>query len=499
MNAIRLRNYRCFEDTGLIELKRINLLVGANSSGKSSFLKFFPLLKQSLNIRLNGVFRWLGNDVDFKDFKNTVQEGKDTIWIDYKIDDFFIYSRLFNNKILNNRKSIPNVYVSFSIVPLHEHFDMIENIHIEYAATSIDIKIENDNVSLFVNGLSTQNTKGLQIITQNNEAIFPRLLFQYKGDQNHGWMTSPSILRQKIVSEVRKLGGRFSEGHRFLLFDTYPISFDNFKKGLDGMSDKVVSNLIAQHLYDMCIMYNINSLIDSLNINLLRVASNVVYIKPVRATIERYYRFQNLDMDDIDADGANLPMFLYNLERKALDAFNNWLSMHFHFEVFIKSSDGHIELLVSETGKTPRNTVDLGFGYTQLLPILAVIWKAIFLEAESVQTEASSEDHIVVIEQPELHLHPKFQGKFAEMLSIITRLGHEKKLNVRFIIETHSETILNKLGDFVESRLLYPEDVSVLMIEQDNNGCSQIKPTEYTKEGFLKEWPKNFMEDVDDD
>lgn len=224
MNAIRLRNYRCFEDTGLIELKRINLLVGANSSGKSSFLKFFPLLKQSLNIRLNGVFRWLGNDVDFKDFKNTVQEGKDTIWIDYKIDDFFIYSRLFNNKILNNRKSIPNVYVSFSIVPLHEHFDMIENIHIEYAATSIDIKIENDNVSLFVNGLSTQNTKGLQIITQNNEAIFPRLLFQYKGDQNHGWMTSPSILREKIVSEVRKLGGRFSEGHRFLLFDTYPIS-----------------------------------------------------------------------------------------------------------------------------------------------------------------------------------------------------------------------------------------------------------------------------------
>ena len=37
------------------------------------------------------------------------------------------------------------------------------------------------------------------------------------------------------------------------------------------------------------------------------------------------------------------------------------------------------------------------------------------------------------------------------------------------------------------------------MMEQDNNGCSQIKLTEYTKEGFLKEWPKNFMEDVDVD
>lgn len=497
MNAIRLRNYRCFEDTGLIELKRINLLVGANSSGKSSFLKFFPLLKQSLNIKLNGVFRWLGNDVDFKDFRNTVQEGKDAIYIEYKVDNFYQYSRLFNTRLLNNRKMIPDVHVSFSIVPLHEHFDMIENIHIEYAATTIDVKFEeNDKVSLSVNRLSTDNTKGLQIIAQNNDAIFPRLLFMYKGDEKHGWMTSPVFLRQKILSEVQKLGGRFSEGHRFLLFDTYPISFDNFKKGLNGMSDKEVPNLIAQHLYDMCVMYNINSLIDSLNINLLKVASNVVYIKPIRATIERYYRFQNLDMDDIDADGANLPMFLYNLEEKAFEAFNDWLSMHFSFKVYIKSSDGHIELFVSEEGKTPRNTVDLGFGYTQLLPILAVIWRAVFLEANSIRTEVSQENHIIVIEQPELHLHPIFQGKFAEMLSIITRLGHDRKLNVRFIIETHSETILNKLGDYVESRILYPEDISVLMLEQDKTGRSKITPTEYTKDGFLKEWPQNFMEDV---
>ena len=70
MKSIRLKNYRCFKDTGSIELKPINLLLGANSSGKSSILKFFPLLKQSMGIRLNGVFRWLGNDVDFKDFNN---------------------------------------------------------------------------------------------------------------------------------------------------------------------------------------------------------------------------------------------------------------------------------------------------------------------------------------------------------------------------------------------------------------------------------------------
>ena len=70
MNTLRLKKYRCFEDTGDINLKPLTLLVGANSSGKSSFLKFFPLLKHSIGIRKNGVFLWYSDDVDFKDFKN---------------------------------------------------------------------------------------------------------------------------------------------------------------------------------------------------------------------------------------------------------------------------------------------------------------------------------------------------------------------------------------------------------------------------------------------
>lgn len=56
MDTLRLKNFRCFEDTGIIDIKPITFLVGSNSSGKSSFLKFFPLLKQSVNVKRNGVF-----------------------------------------------------------------------------------------------------------------------------------------------------------------------------------------------------------------------------------------------------------------------------------------------------------------------------------------------------------------------------------------------------------------------------------------------------------
>ena len=85
MNTLRLKNYRCFEDTGDISLKPLTLLVGANSSGKSSFLKFFPLLKQSIGIRKNGVFLWYSDDVDFKDFKNTVRNGEGNIIINMEL------------------------------------------------------------------------------------------------------------------------------------------------------------------------------------------------------------------------------------------------------------------------------------------------------------------------------------------------------------------------------------------------------------------------------
>ena len=87
MDQLRLRNYRCFDDTGDINLKPITLLLGANSSGKSSFIKFFPLMQQSLETRVNGLFLWDGQYVDFKNFKNTVRNGEGDITIDYTIGE----------------------------------------------------------------------------------------------------------------------------------------------------------------------------------------------------------------------------------------------------------------------------------------------------------------------------------------------------------------------------------------------------------------------------
>src|SRR4028119_355925 len=75
MDSIRVERLRCLGDTGYIQLKPITVLLGQNSSGKSSFLRILPLLKQSVESRTTGPILWSGSLVDFGNFKDAHQTG----------------------------------------------------------------------------------------------------------------------------------------------------------------------------------------------------------------------------------------------------------------------------------------------------------------------------------------------------------------------------------------------------------------------------------------
>ncbi len=70
MFSYRIQNLRSLSDTGEINLKPINILLGANSSGKSTFLRSFPLFKQSISNSTKGPILWYGDFVDFGTFKD---------------------------------------------------------------------------------------------------------------------------------------------------------------------------------------------------------------------------------------------------------------------------------------------------------------------------------------------------------------------------------------------------------------------------------------------
>lgn len=499
MESIRLKNYRCFKDTGNIAIKPINLFVGANSSGKSSVLKFFPLLKQTMDVRLNGVFLWLGKYVDFKDFQNTVLQGEKCIEVEYTIKKLNIISRTNND-----RGRLNDVHVHFSIVGKNEHFDRLRDLSIFFDNTIVEITFNEDNYANIKTGEEdSSKIEGLKIRYSQTNSIFPVFFFSYK-KAIESLISSmyPSIYMQKMKNIGGKIDERFNRAGNPRIFERFPKTYTDFKKGILGICKRDgIENFdenIIKSLYSKALIYNIETLIDSLNYDALQFSSNLVYVKPLRATIERYYRFQNLDVDEIDSDGTNLPMYLYNLPKERLDQFKKWLSDVFNFDIEINPLEGHIELLISEKGKTFRNPVDLGFGYTQMLPILAIVWKAMFIDTFVPEPyKKRNNEHIVVIEQPELHLHPRFQAVFARMLATAIKFNKDKGNDVRFIIETHSETILNVLGEEVEKGSVDNDDIGVYLFEQDKYGISTVRTSSYTKEGYLESWPKNFMEYAD--
>jgi len=488
MDALRLQNFRCIEDSGMIDIKPINFLVGSNSSGKSSFLKFFPLIKQSIGKRKKGVFLWNGGNVDFQNFSTTVKNGEKVIKISLLINDINWTRRLRVQKAI----TINSVGVEFNIKS-EGNFDRLVLLNINLGEQFISCSFdEGRTVSIAVNNLSSHLLKD-KIFYQDTSSLFPRFIYSNSGrideEYSYGCMTrlKEIAVRHSINSSVRNL---------YPLYSSVVLSKNELRKrivkcwNITNISDDELNEIQSLITY-----YNINNILDSININILQFAENMIYVGPLREATDRYYRYQNLAVDEIEPDGSNLAMFLYNLREDMVEHLNEWIKELFRFNVRVEATVGHVQILIKENDKLERNLVDSGFGYTQVLPILVNIWKALYLDTNQPDSpEIKKDEHLIAIEQPELHLHPRFQSWFAEMLVKVINKCKEDKKDIRFVIETHSEMILNKIGEMIALNHFSRNDVQIIIFNAQNEDMEKyIERAEYTTDGFLTNWPIGFF------
>lgn len=490
MDYIRLRNYRCFDDTGNIELRPINLMVGANSSGKSSIVKLFPLIKQSMGNKRNGVFLWYGDDVDFKDFRNVVKNGSSTLEMEFSIASHHFSTR----GDVRSADSCTNIVVIIQIASKDDNFDYLKSLSIIYADQSIVFQFNENRSTVKVVINNTPIEEGFDtIFSHSTNSLLPRLLFSR---DNHFSDEAPNW----CVEQIKNIFG----------FGKYTQYRRIYRTLLLGSKADTVSYLVNQMgcepetmnrnrlwLNNTYLLMHLNDLIDGINLHMLSISRNMSYVGPLRATTQRYYRFQNYAVESIDSDGKNLAMFLFNLEDDAKKAFREWTMNLFGFELLVKPVEGSVELLVSERTEEPRNMVDLGFGYTQLLPILAIIWYTIYKASPvSEDDNEGQNEYIIAIEQPELHLHPRLQGLFARMLSVVIRYTKNRNIDLRFVIETHSEIIASKLGEFVAMKELDKYDINVYLFNALKEGMPRyVEKSGYSMDGQLTNWPFGFFSD----
>lgn len=123
--------------------------------------------------------------------------------------------------------------------------------------------------------------------------------------------------------------------------------------------------------------------------------------------------------------------------------------------------------------------IHVGFGFTQVLPIIVA---ALF----------ASEGDILVIENPEVHLHPRGQALMGTFLSEVAAAG------VQVIIETHSDHVLNGVRRAVK-RGLSPQDVALYFFRPRDGDAAQFVTPQLDTAGNIDYWPEGFFDQFDKD
>ena len=124
-------------------------------------------------------------------------------------------------------------------------------------------------------------------------------------------------------------------------------------------------------------------------------------------------------------------------------------------------------------------STNVGFGITYTLPVLVAL-----LSAEK--------GSLVLLENPEAHLHPRGQVKIGGLMALAAKSG------IQVLVETHSDHILNGIRLSIHSGALSPTDVSLNYLERrEYNSGSRvvINSPQVDKNGRLDHWPEGFFDE----
>ena len=194
---------------------------------------------------------------------------------------------------------------------------------------------------------------------------------------------------------------------------------------------------------------------------------------------------------DSDPWGADVPSRFASLEfrdkagwaalKAKLDAFGRESGLFDDFTVnqLTRFEGGPFQLQVRKFGKNGRkgprrNLADVGFGISQALPTLAALFRA-------------DGPSMFLLQQPELHLHPSAQAALGSLFCETASAGRQ------LIVETHSDYLLNRIRLDVRDRRtnLKPEEVAILYFERGDPDV-RIHPIRFDGDGNVRDTPPNY-------
>lgn len=432
LKRLKLTNFKSWSEAD-VKFGRITGLFGTNSSGKSSFIQFLLLLKQT-------------------------RESSDRA---SALD-------------LNGR-----------LVELGTAEDVI-HAHDSKLRMAFDLEFEHRN--------RPEDKTLMRLIDSANEATLNRAvrarLQVYKGA-----FRSRSLTHCFGDAKFRLRKNDKSDTDFTLLADTPGRSF-SFER-TKGRRWPLPGPVMTYRFPDQARAYFTNSgFLADLEAAFEAALDKIYYLGPLRAPPKRDYFWSRSRPGDVGARGERTIDAIIAAEdagekrntrwRGRLRPFSHvvayWLRElelvdEFRVVEVAKGSNRWETKVRTAAGGAEVMLTDVGFGVSQVLPVIVLLHYV-------------PEGSTVLLEQPEIHLHPLAQTGLADV--IVNAATHRK---VQVIVESHSEHLLLRLQRRVAERRIESEDVALYFCDVSRS-TSRVDSLDLDMFGNIQNWPDRFMGDA---
>ncbi|MDR2897619.1 MAG: DUF3696 domain-containing protein [Spirochaetaceae bacterium] len=445
LQELGIQNFKGWKDTGTIKMAPITLFFGANSSGKSSIGQLLMLLKQT---------------IESPDRKAVFYPGGKNSAVQLGSYQEMVYHRNPENNIaFNYRWTLPT--------PLHIV----------------------DPVTDTKEPASKKSFSGNQLHFES-EVTFAEKVLQVKQFRYRLYNDRKSQ-ELSVNYERHKIEGKYQ----------YQVSSEEYKLIRKQMRAWALKETVRFYGFpDEVVAYYQNAeFVQELALEQEKLFQSMHYLGPLRTKTDRLYTWGGITPESVGFSGENTVAAIlaarnrkislktrtsYKPLEEILAKKLNEMGLIEDFKVN-QLSDQRQEYEVKIKTKGSSDWVDLpdvGFGISQLLPVL-------------VQCFYAPANSIIIMEQPEIHLHPSAQSALADvMIDVINSKENGADRNIQLIIETHSEHFLQRLQRRIAEDAVSQDKIAAYFADSTKNPAT-LESLQIDESGNIQNWPENFFGD----
>ncbi|BEM23907.1 AAA family ATPase [Serratia marcescens] len=524
--------YKAFNEFDL-SIKPLTILLGANSCGKSAIINSLLMLSQTVDtasisesaLRLNGKKVGMGESLNIIKDKNhdnilsfsfefdeskVIKKHLDSLKRDI-IEAHFMVTRFITQVCRQNKELLDKIYfITNDIDNIYFNGDTYNVRSLKKVASRLiaiiklyrnnkeklkrgrphsgfitkyveDVSFKKMNdcltgmVPISITRLAAHKVKySFKYDRKNSVLVISELSLFNKSKELIAKITRESSDSIKLESEVIDnsiLKNSRKEITKLLNLDTFSFVRTDFTRVAPVNYFNESSNPVASYFVRVlqASMAELMNELSDLNVN---------HVSPLRAFPQRYYLLdKSIHHSQLNAlDGTELAEVLKK-NPNIKDSINLLLA-EFNIAVEVEKVNDIIHKITVNQEAVHLELTDVGFGISQVLPIL-------------VQAYLSPKYSITIIEQPEIHLHPKMQAWLTDALIKIALSD-----NKRFLIETHSDALVRRLRLRIvdENSPLTENEVGIYHLERNkNSNCTEFKRIPISADGDIT-WPSDFMD-----